>query len=210
MSYSAPNIAHHRGAMFRQDQFVDPEEAQEIVRLAAQHQNSGMHDGPTVEGLAAALNLPPSEVQRLLDQVRQRNAQAGYRPGFWRSYGNGSGTALSAGLAVAFILTIVMIGLGGYFALSRQPTTYQVMPAQAAAPVFVEPHVMIAPVAPQPPIMITPSPRSAPEITIDASGDSVGTEVSPELKATIEQQQKEADERAKEVTKSLPPPATAR
>ncbi len=97
--------------MLRQDQHVDPEEAQEIVRLAARQQSSPVSEGPTVDGLAEALNLPPEEVQRLLGQVRSRKA-ASQAPQ-QRQFGDRS-AALSAGIVLALVLVVAVIGLGGY------------------------------------------------------------------------------------------------
>jgi len=118
MPHSALFIAHYRViAMLRQDQHVDSDEAQEIIRLAARQQSSPLSDGPTVEGLAEALNLPPAEVERLLGEVRQRKARQAVPQ--TRQFGDRS-AALSAGIVLALVVVIAVIGLGGYFLFGQQ------------------------------------------------------------------------------------------
>jgi hypothetical protein len=102
--------------MLRQDQHVDPDEAQEIIRLAARHQSSPLNEGPTVDGLAEALCLEPAEVERLLGEVRRKKAQ--HQVPQQRQFGDRS-AALSAGIVLALVLTLAVIGFGGYLMFGR-------------------------------------------------------------------------------------------
>ncbi len=101
--------------MQRYDQRVDPAEAEEVVRLAAERHAATVNDGPTVGGLAEALGLPESEVERLLADVRNRRA-----PVSDRRFGDRS-AAISAAIVLALFLVVAVVG-GGFMMLRRQET----------------------------------------------------------------------------------------
>ncbi|GEM_PF-4389267 len=93
---------------------IDPREAEEVVRLAVAREAAPPAVGPTVEGLAEALSLPVSEVERLLAQVRRRTAPAAPQ----RRFADRS-AALSAGIVLALVLTVAAVG--GFYRYAHRP-----------------------------------------------------------------------------------------
>ncbi|RYG23227.1 hypothetical protein EON82_14685 [bacterium] len=140
--------------MQRHDVHVDPIEAQEVVRLAAERQSADA--GPTVNGLAEALGLPREEVERLLAEVR---AQRGVAVPRRRIFGDRS-AALSAALALALIL----VTAGGFFVYRAQAAA---APADLAAAVSSGPAIgadMLPPPVFMPPRTIIVQPGTAVDV----------------------------------------------
>ena len=97
--------------MQRHDHRVDPDEAQEVVRLAAERHAASPEEGPTVVGLAEALGLPLDELERLLAEVRKRR---GVEPkAAKRSFGD-----RSAAISAAIVFGLVMV-VGAFWFGSR-------------------------------------------------------------------------------------------
>lgn len=178
---------------------VDPSEAQEVVRLAAERQNAG-NDGPTVEGLGEALGLPPEEIERLLAEVRRRRVVSdtpATQP--QRTFGDRS-AAISAAIVLALVL-VVGAGAMAYRAGFGQPTA--------------TPAIEIPAVPPVPEIPAAPSPEDA---TATPGSDVIGMSVESTdengrtQRVTIRGDEeaamakaKEGLDRAREAVKSLSP-----
>lgn len=113
--------------MHRHDVHVDPIEAQEVVRLAAERQSAVPDNGPTINGLAEALGLAPVEIERLLAEVRARGGVdvAGRR----RIFGDRS-AAISAALALALFL----VTAGGLLVYRGQAAASPLLEASMAPP----------------------------------------------------------------------------
>ena len=166
-------------------------EAQEVVRLAAERQSAAPENGPTVNGLAEALGLPPEEIERLLMEVRgQRSVTAA--PVRRRIFGDRS-AALSAALALALFL-FTAAGLLFYRAQAAIPPEETAM---AAMPAHLAPDV-----APTPPVILGPD-----TVFVEPGQDSKQEEIA-QLEAKIariqaEKSKADLDQRLKELHKEL-------
>ena len=119
---------------------IQPQEAQEVVRLATLRQSGAPGSGPTVEGLAEALDLPPDEVERLLAEVRGRQSATpptGHVPK--RVFGDRS-AAISAGIVLALLVVFGLIVAFGvnYAAKQEARSTPSVSDAAAAQPFVID------------------------------------------------------------------------
>lgn len=116
-------------------QRLEPDEAQAVARLAAERHAATPSAGPTVEGLADALGLPQSEVERLLAEVRSRRVAP---PTFEataprRRFGDKS-AAISAGIVLALVLVVAAILGARFLMLDRNvPIAAAPSPPEAVA-----------------------------------------------------------------------------
>ena len=117
---------------------LDPREAQEVVRLATLRNSQADEGGPTVEGLAEALDLSPYEVERMLVEIRSREAMtvpaAAVAPR--RIFGDRS-AAISAAIVLAllvFLVLFVAVGLG----YARRGSTSTAIGRPTAPPLAID------------------------------------------------------------------------
>jgi hypothetical protein len=185
--------------MLRHDAHVDPVEAQEVVRLAAERQ-SAAESGPTVNGLAEALGLPPEEVERLLIEVRRQRGVI-TEPVRRRIFGDRS-AALSAALALALFL-VTAAGLLFYRAQTAVPPAAETAVAVAAPePEKAEDFTLPPDVAPHPPVIV------GPDTIFIEPGQGTKREEIARLEAEIariqaEKSKADLDQRLKELRKEL-------
>lgn len=182
---------------------IDPDEAQEVVRLAAQ-QTDTPHEGPTVEGLAEALGLSIEEVERLLAQVRSQRSVTPAPPATLptRSFGDRS-AAVSAAIVLALVLVVATCVAFFFVGVRRTSVPIEEPFAPKIAPPSFE-ATTGGPIIETPPLPPAPSMPSSPgDVTIvGEDGQKTEIKTSP-TDGSVTIRSHEAPQKAKSRTGSL-------